>query len=542
MKRLFFLFVITALSMFAQGTKLDWSAIKNIPPNLSQACPDGMAWTRSAGTWVCMLVGGGGGGSANWGSIGGVLSAQADLQTALNAKLNSVSWGQILGTLSLQNDLQNAFNAKQSINAPGSNGNLIFNSGGFFSGRALINSDLPTSPVTPGSCGDTTHTCSATVNAQGVVTALSNNSISAATLPGQLGTDFQITVTQTGAVANDSVVIAPGRYMLGINNYVQANTCTFKLTAGNTSGAIDLWLTNGGIITGQWTNSGTNALSVTGTNCAQSGAATPAFPQCDGSHMIGSVNMTNAAAFDPASINQSASLQMPCQLVAATGLSSSVIGNTQTIGPAAQLLRLDVPNATAGPAFSLNLSAATSFGPYPTVNYATLSGLSVVASQQFYCSNCTVTSSSDDTCATGGTGADAVGLNGAWHCGGPNQSYPGTIMNNYCLGTVGAAATNFFLTSSACNNTTVLGNPVGRPGLLKNLVVMVATPPTTTLTATVWRTGAPTAITCSMTGPTTTCSDPSHTVALNATDTWIVAINSATGSDAANVRAGVLFQ
>ncbi len=539
MNRLLFLFVITPLAVLAQGTKLDWSAIRNIPPNLTMTCPDGMAPTRSNGVWICMLVGGGGG-SATWGGIGGTLSAQADLQAALNAKLNSVSWGQILGTLSLQNDLQNAFNAKQSINAPGSNGNVIFNSGGFFSGRALINSDLPTSAVTPGSCGDTTHTCSATVNAQGIVTALSNNSISAATLPGQLGTDFQITVGTT-SVANDTVTVARGNYALGINSYQLSNVCTFTLTAGNHTGLLDIWLANG-IVQGQWTAQGTNSVSVSGVNCAQSGAATPAFPQCDGSHMIGTVNITNAAAFDPASINQSASLQMPCQIVAATGLSSSVIGNTQTIGPAAQLLRLDVPNATAGPAFSLNLSAASSFGPYPTVNYATLSGLSVVASQQFYCSNCTVTSSSDDTCATGGTGADAVGLNGAWHCGGPNQTYPGTIINNYCLGTVGAAATNFFLTSSACNNTTVLGNPVGRPGLLKNLVVMVATPPTTTLTATVWRTGAPTAITCSMTGPTTTCSDPSHTVALNATDTWIVAINSATGSDAANVRAGVLFQ
>jgi hypothetical protein len=34
----------------------------------------------------------------------------------------------------------------------------------------------------------------------------------------------------------------------------------------------------------------------------------------------------------------------------------------------------------------------------------------------FYCSNCTVTSGTDNTCATSGTGAWAFRLNGAWKC------------------------------------------------------------------------------------------------------------------------------
>lgn len=38
---------------------------------------------------IIELGGGGGGGATNWGSIGGVLASQTDLQTALNNKANT---------------------------------------------------------------------------------------------------------------------------------------------------------------------------------------------------------------------------------------------------------------------------------------------------------------------------------------------------------------------------------------------------------------------------------------------------------------------
>jgi len=78
---------------------------------------------------------------AIWGNITGTLSAQTDLQTALNAKQNTLTagtgiaiadnvisntqtsavWGNVTGTLSEQTDLQSALNAKQNTLTAGTN-------------------------------------------------------------------------------------------------------------------------------------------------------------------------------------------------------------------------------------------------------------------------------------------------------------------------------------------------------------------------------------------------------------------------------------
>lgn len=539
--------VILAASAYPQ-TRIDWSQVKNLPPNLVQACPDGMGWVRSNGQWICSLIGGGGG-SLTWGAITGQVSDNAALSAALNAKLSSVSWGIILGTLSAQVDLWNALQAKQSTAAPGSNGQLIVNSGGSYGARNLINSDLPTSPVVPGSCGDTTHSCGLSANQQGIITSLVNNSISSSTLPGQVGTDFQLSViTSVGGVANDTVNLAIGNYLLGTSNLKQTNSCQFKMTAGNTPGYIDIWMTNGGIVQGQWSNGGTNALTVTGVNCSQSGAGTPAFPQCDGSHQIGQVNITSGGAFDPAAITQNATLQLPCQMVTSTGLANSVVGNTQTIGPGTQILRLDQSNSAVS-GMAMNLSLATSFGPYPTVTFAALSGKTVVGGQQFYCSDCTVTSSADDTCATGGTGAEATGLNGAWHCGGQNQNYAGSLLDAYCAGNMGtAAATNYFLTpgalvSPSCTQTSAVGNPLPRACRAKNLTLVAATAPTTTLTGILFRNGVATTLTCTTALSGTSCNSGAAFVDLAALDAWSIAVQAASANDSStNVRVGFICQ
>ena len=50
------------------------------------------------------------------------------------------------------------------------------------------------------------------------------------------------------------------------------------------------------------------------------------------------------------------------------------------------------------------------------ISFATLSGLSQSNGFQHYCSDCTVTSSVNDTCAGSGSGAQALRINGAWKC------------------------------------------------------------------------------------------------------------------------------
>lgn len=96
--------------------------------------------------------GGGGGGSVEWGNIGGTLADQDDLNTALAGKQATLvsgtniktinnqdilgsgnitisgggdaTWGSITGTLSSQTDLQNALNAKAGTDVTGSLANL----------------------------------------------------------------------------------------------------------------------------------------------------------------------------------------------------------------------------------------------------------------------------------------------------------------------------------------------------------------------------------------------------------------------------------
>ena len=89
------------------------------------------------------VVGDGGGGAAAWGSISGTLSAQTDLQSALNGKqatlisgtniktvngstllgsgdlTTSSAWGSITGTLSSQTDLNTALSGKWSLSSGG---------------------------------------------------------------------------------------------------------------------------------------------------------------------------------------------------------------------------------------------------------------------------------------------------------------------------------------------------------------------------------------------------------------------------------------
>lgn len=71
-------------------------------------------------------------GNVNWGDIGGLLSNQTDLQSALNSKISGVNWGQIGGVLSNQTDLQTALNAKVStsttINGHALTGNVTVTS------------------------------------------------------------------------------------------------------------------------------------------------------------------------------------------------------------------------------------------------------------------------------------------------------------------------------------------------------------------------------------------------------------------------------
>jgi hypothetical protein len=162
----------TKVDLGRQGGNVDFSAALSTKPfqtgtTLPGSCATGQMFflsnaTAGSNTYGCIanvwtLQGGSGGGA--WGGITGTLSAQTDLQNALNTKPTAAlvttvgspgldtnvasekavrtaiaavvtSWGQITGTLSGQTDLQTALNSKPTatlvttVGTPGSNSNV----------------------------------------------------------------------------------------------------------------------------------------------------------------------------------------------------------------------------------------------------------------------------------------------------------------------------------------------------------------------------------------------------------------------------------
>ncbi len=97
-----------------QGYELDLST----PPSNNHV----LKYSTLTQKWTPQPLGGAGG-AVDWGSIGGTLADQLDLQTALNGKqpvgsyLTSVAWGDLTGTLSDQTDLQAALDNKLFVSS-----------------------------------------------------------------------------------------------------------------------------------------------------------------------------------------------------------------------------------------------------------------------------------------------------------------------------------------------------------------------------------------------------------------------------------------
>lgn len=176
------------------------------PNNKIVWVPGGSIYGCVAGNWLAIS---GGGGSAVWGAISGVLANQSDLQSALNAKQNLLTlplsvanggtgtptpslvqganititgswpnqtinssagggavWGAITGTLSAQTDLQTALNAKQAT------GNYLIGLTGdvVATGPGSVAAVLATVNANVGACGDATHVPQVTLDAKGRAT------------------------------------------------------------------------------------------------------------------------------------------------------------------------------------------------------------------------------------------------------------------------------------------------------------------------------------------------------------------------------------
>lgn len=121
-------------------------------------------------------------------------------------------------------------------------------------------------------------------------------------LPGQTGTDFGITLSMsTGGVANDTLTVATGNWLFGNNNFTGTNTCNFTLTGGTGTGIGDVSLSRAGVVTLQYSNTGGQTVSITGSssvNCIATGAAAPQFPD-DGSKDIGTVPIAGTKTWGP---------------------------------------------------------------------------------------------------------------------------------------------------------------------------------------------------------------------------------------------------
>ena len=121
-------------------------------------------------------------------------------------------------------------------------------------------------------------------------------------------------------------------------------------------------------------------------------------------------------------------------------------------------------------------------------------------------------------------------------------------LNAFCSGTVNATAnTVVFLsptgnggaTCAGAGNNTQTAMPFAYSGTVRNLIAKVGAAPSgsNTLITTLFVNGSATALTCTITGPGTTCSDATHQIAVSSGDAWgMQTIDNGTSDTTAQIR------
>lgn len=120
-----------------------------------------------------------------------------------------------------------------------------------------------------------------------------------------------------------------------------------------------------------------------------------------------------------------------------------------------------------------------------------------------------------------------------------NPTRSSLLLTGFCSGTVTSAGTDYLFllggVAVACSSDTsaTQGTPMASPGTLANLYVKDGTAPSGALTGvwTVLDNASATALTCTITGSATTCSDLTHRVLVKAGD--LITISDATGTSSA---------
>jgi hypothetical protein len=233
-------------------------------------------------------------------------------------------------------------------------------------------------------------------------------------LPGQTGTDFALAIPV--CATNCTFTVAPGNFTYPSTSNPSVNqthTCTYTAAnTGNTSGVVDVWYSITGQVVAQWPNSGTNNVTVSGTNCSANGASAPAFPT-DGSHYIGTVTLGSGVTFS--SPVQFSSLQTAQIVAAGTGLTQTLSGNVLVFTPGSSVLQTNIANVAA-PGMTLDMKLGTMGRPAPATLVATI-GTSCTSSQMgqmFYVTDAT-TPTIGSTVAGSGAAYAMVNCNGsAW--------------------------------------------------------------------------------------------------------------------------------
>jgi hypothetical protein len=169
--------------------------------------------------------------------------------------------------------------------------------------------------------------------------------------PGQVGnTDFLMTVS--GA----TLTVSNGAFQFASLDRVIGNDCVFTL-ASTTPGAADVYYTDGGQLTINYSNGGTaNTVTVTsGNNCQAVGSSSPSFPAAANYKKVGVVPILAGNAWGAAI--QSPSLSNGYFTACSPVFVCTLVGATITIDAGPMLLQNAVAN-TMQPAGSWDASAA----------------------------------------------------------------------------------------------------------------------------------------------------------------------------------------